>query len=327
MHARKPLREMQLTRIGMLGLVALVACAAPASKPVPAAWRGEVLTPPRARPSFVLQTTEGERFDFLRETSARTTLLFFGYTSCPDICPVHLANIAAVLRKLPAQKVRDVRVIFVTTDPKRDTPLRIRSWLDQFDRSFVGLVGSAAEVAAAQRAAGIEVAVGDTSKAEYSVAHAAVLLAYSRDDSAHLVYPFGVRQEDWATDLPRLINAWPAALDVRNAYVVAPAPDVAALYLDLVAQSGTYDTLLRITTDAARSARVHENETRGGLVVMRPVGVVPVRDTVRLARGGMHVMLDGLRRPLTVGDTVEVMLVFSKAGARLVRAPVRPVIE
>ena len=56
------------------------------------AWRGEVQKPALPRPDFVLRTTDGRPYDFRRETTARTTMLFFGYTSCPDVCPVHLAN-------------------------------------------------------------------------------------------------------------------------------------------------------------------------------------------------------------------------------------------
>jgi copper(I)-binding protein len=62
-------------------------------------------------------------------------------------------------------------------------------------------------------------------------------------------------------------------------------------------------------------------------MAMRPTGALAVQDTVRLERGGTHVMLDGVRRPLTAGDTVEVELVFLRAGRRVVRAPVRPVVE
>lgn len=328
-------------RRGLLLVLALIGCRSSAPTGRPAAsgasavrdtaglppWRGVLQQPATPRPDFVLRTTAGERYDFRRETAARPTLLFFGYTSCPDVCPVHLANIAAVLKKLPPEQARAFTVVFVTTDPKRDTPSRIRRWLDQFDPRFVGLVGTPTEVAGAQRAAGLDPAAGDTAKAEYDVAHAAVVLGFSRDDSAHVVYPFGVRQDDWAVDLPRLLTAWPAALDVQAPYVIAPAPDVAAFYADLVQRGPVADTLVRIETSAARSASVHGSAGAGGLVRMAPTGPLPVRDTVRLERGGLHVMLEGLRRPLVAGDTVEVTLVFSGAGVRVIRAPVRPVVE
>lgn len=332
----------RVRQVALLVLGALAACRSPAPdgriRPPVAnvraadttalpAWRGVIQQPATPRPAFVLRTTDGRPYDFRRETTARPTLLFFGYTSCPDVCPVHLANIAAVLKKLPPEQARAFTVVFVTTDPKRDTPARIRSWLDQFDPRFVGLVGTPREVEAAQRAAGLDPAAGDTTKAEYDVAHAAVVLGFTRDDSAHVVYPFGVRQDDWAVDLPRLLSAWPAPLEVQAPFLVAPAPDVAAFYADLIQRGPVADTLVRVETPAARAAAVHGSVVQGTMARMVPTGPLPIRDTVRLERGGGHVMLEGLRRPLAAGDTVEVTLVFSRAGARVIRAPVRPVVE
>ena len=83
------------------------------------------------------------------------TLLFFGYTYCPDVCPIHMANIAAVKKKLPPDVASRLKVVFVTTDPERDTPERITQWLSHFDRSFIGLTGTLEEVNEIQRAIGL----------------------------------------------------------------------------------------------------------------------------------------------------------------------------
>jgi protein SCO1/2 len=296
--------------------------------PADAPWRGVVLDTVQARPDFVLRTTEGQVYDFRRETAGRPTLLFFGYTSCPDVCPVHLANIAAVLAKLPPARARELAVVFVTTDPKRDSAQRIRSWLDQFDRRFVGLLGAPKDVAAAQRAAGVGVAAGDTTAAEYGVAHAAQVIAISGDDSAHVVYPFGTRQDDWAADIPRLLDAWPATLVIRQAYVTSAAPDVAAFYAEFTNRGAVADTLTALLVPDAATAEVHGSVISGDVVRMgrRPL-VIPAHGAAALEPGGQHGMLDGLRRRLAPGDTVEIELVFSKAGRRLVRAPVRRVGE
>ena len=101
--------------------------------------RGVELPEPFPAPDFTLRDTEGAEFDFLRETSGYLTLLFFGYTHCPDICPVHMANLAAVLGDLLYEQRSRVKVVFVTTDPERDTPAVVREWLDRFDRSFIGI--------------------------------------------------------------------------------------------------------------------------------------------------------------------------------------------
>jgi len=171
--------------------------------------RGGRVTPPFDKPSFTLTATDGTAFDFRKETDGYLTLLFFGYTHCPDICPVHMANLAAVMRDLrPSQRQR-IKVVFVTTDPARDTLQRIRSWLDNFDRDFIGLTGDAEEIARAQAAMAVRPAergeVADDGS--YLVGHAASVFAFTpQDDRGRFLYPFGIRQADWAHDLPKLLG-------------------------------------------------------------------------------------------------------------------------
>jgi protein SCO1/2 len=172
------------------------------------AFRGRVLAEAIPRPAFTLLDTAGEPYDFLEETRGKAALLFFGYTHCPDVCPVHMGNIAAVLKDLGYERRREVEVVFVSTDPERDSRERIRSWLDRFDRAFVGLRGERAVVDSIQRSLGLPPSVleppaGDGS---YAVGHAAQVLAFSPDGPARVVYPFGTRQADWAHDLPLLIS-------------------------------------------------------------------------------------------------------------------------
>jgi len=167
-----------------------------------ARWHGTLLEPAAPRPSFVLTDTDGRPFDFAAETSGELTLLFYGYTNCPDICPIHMATIAQALDRINV----DARVVFVTTDPARDTPERIRAWLDTFDPSFIGLTGSPEEVAAAQQAIGMTVAVTEPADAEgdYTVGHGSGVWVITPDDRVHLIYGFGTRQDDWVADLPAI---------------------------------------------------------------------------------------------------------------------------
>lgn len=166
-------------------------------------FAGRVLDEPWPRPDFTLTTTDGEPFDFSAETAGRLTLLFFGYTSCPDVCPIHLATLADSLAR---PGVPDPVVVFVGIDPARDTPVAMRSFLDNFNQDFIGLVGTEAQLRAAQEATGVPVAFADPPDpdGDYLVGHASQIIAYTPDDLAHVVYPFGVRQQDWARDLPRL---------------------------------------------------------------------------------------------------------------------------
>jgi protein SCO1/2 len=186
-------------------LVALWACGP--GTPRPGDLRGVALAAPWAKPDFVLTDTDGAAFDFRAATAGTVTMLFFGFTECPDICPVQLANLAAALDKQPGEVARAVRVVFVTTDPERDTPERVRSWLNGFSRDFVGLVGPIDSVNAIQQRIGLAPAVRiPLEDDDYTIGHAAQIVAYTADERAHVVYPSGVRQDDWAHDLPLLVR-------------------------------------------------------------------------------------------------------------------------
>jgi protein SCO1/2 len=200
--------------------------------PVPSAsfgWHGvEPQDGPVPRAEFVLRDTAGRRFDFARETQGQPTLVYFGYTNCPDECPTAMADIAAALRQSDVALREQVKVVVVTTDPQRDTPPVLRRWLDQFSQDFIGLVGTQAEVDAAQEAAGLEPAKkggavetlpgkpnehvhkpGTAAHKHfgplgYGVGHANLILAYNADDLLPVAYPGGVRPSDIAADLPEL---------------------------------------------------------------------------------------------------------------------------
>ena len=171
-------------------------------------YRGGLVSPPLPKPRFVLTDSSGAPFDFRQRTDGKVTLLFFGYTYCPYECPVHMANLGAALKGLPASVSDEVKLVFVSTDPKRDTPARLRGWLDNFDKRFVGLTGSEAAIEAAERAAGVPVAQkGKLRGGNYGMAHANFVVAYTKDNLGHVVYPGGVSKDDWIHDLPLLVEA------------------------------------------------------------------------------------------------------------------------
>jgi protein SCO1 len=195
-------------RSRLLAFLVVLAFSAPAQRAAGGGYRGGLVAPPLAKPRFVLTDTAGAPFDFWNRTHGSVTLLFFGYTNCPDQCPMHMANIGIALKKLPAEVADRVKLVFVTTDPSRDTPETLRRWLDHFDKRFVGLTGSDAAVAEVQRAAGVPAASRrDVRNTSYSVTHANFVLAYTVDDRAHVIYPGGISEADWLHDLPLLTKA------------------------------------------------------------------------------------------------------------------------
>jgi protein SCO1 len=172
---------------------------------------GGLVSPPFPKPKFTLTDTSGAPYDLRMKTQGYVTLLFFGYTYCPDMCPLQMSMIAQALKKIPPASADQFKVVFVTTDPERDTPQMLRSWLDHFDKHFIGLTGSQAAIDAAQIAANLPPAKKSAVRPDgaYEVGHAAFVLAYTKDNLAHVIYPVGVKQEDWVHDLPYLAReAW-----------------------------------------------------------------------------------------------------------------------
>src|ERR1700757_641683 len=162
-------------------------------EPSRATYRGGLVSPPLPKPRFVLTDTSGSPFDFWNRTEGSITLLFFGYTYCPNECPMHMANIGTALKNLPPDVAAQVKLVFVTTDPARDTRVELRRWLDNFDRRFVGLTGTPAALDAVQKATGVPVAQKTSPvNGNYSVAHANFIVAYTRDNLGHVIYPGGV---------------------------------------------------------------------------------------------------------------------------------------
>lgn len=174
-------------------------------------FSGPTMTPARAKPDFTFTGVDGKAYDFRKETAGKLTYLFFGYTHCPDVCPLHMANLGAVYKKLPYSDQQRIRVIFVTTDPERDTPERLRTWLSNFSTDFVPVGGRPEELNALQQSMGMPPSVKETAPAgspagSYGVAHGAAVLTFTPDDSLRVLYPFGTRQQDFAADIPNLLK-------------------------------------------------------------------------------------------------------------------------
>ena len=213
---RRPLRRRSLTALAVSAGLLLAGCggtagagtgghdhgaaAAPATVSGAAdPYSGLHLKDPYQKPSFTLTDTSGAPYDFAARTAAGPTLLFFGYTNCPDVCPTTMADVMVGLRGVAPAVAAETTVVFVTTDPTRDTPPVLRTFLDQFDAGlptqFVGLTGDQAQVDQAQLAAGVPLAedMGRT--------HSALLLLYGTDGQADVAFDAGNSGKDIAHDL------------------------------------------------------------------------------------------------------------------------------
>ena len=170
-------------------------------------------TTAQPRPEFVLVDTAGHSYDFEQQTHGKVTLLYFGYTHCPDECPTSMADIATALRSVPPAVASKVTVVFATTDPWRDSAKVLRSWLDKFrpPQPFIGLTGTPGAIAGAETAMGMpissrEAPVKGQGPGQYSVSHFAAVIVYGRDDRVMTLYSSSVVPADIAADLKVLVK-------------------------------------------------------------------------------------------------------------------------
>ncbi len=193
----------------LVAATTLAACAAPSGSAGDGGrFDGADLPEPQPAPDLVLTDTDGEPFDFAEETAGKVAVLFFGYTSCPDICPLQMANLSGALAGDPGLAAE---VVFVSIDPEVDTAPVIREWLDRYDADFVGLTGTPEELRAAQESALLPVATAATIEDDgtRTVGHAAQAIGFARDGNAYVYWPSGTRQSTFAHDLALLAEIEP----------------------------------------------------------------------------------------------------------------------
>lgn len=205
-----------LTAAAMLtGLAACSSSGAPSDANAPAAvinaaptsaFDGIVLGSPLPKPAITLTDTTGRPFNLVQRTGGKLTLLYFGYTHCPDVCPTTMADLAATLRLLtPAQRAK-ISVVFITTDPNRDTPAVLKAWLGQYYSGFIGLTGPFGTIQQAASSVGIAIQKPvPLPGGGYTVTHGAEVLAFNTDGKAHVVYTSGETVAQYRHDIPLLL--------------------------------------------------------------------------------------------------------------------------
>lgn len=169
-------------------------------------YQGTALVKRFDKPDLVLSDTSGQPFDLRRQTDGHPTLLFFGYTDCPDVCPTTMGDIGVAMSKLSPEDQKKIDVVFVSTDPQRDTPTVLRLWLDSMGKNFIGLTGDLTKVKAAAKSVGVLVEDPVVNKdGTVSSTHGAQVLAFlPPDNQAHLVYLNGTSTAEYTHDLALL---------------------------------------------------------------------------------------------------------------------------
>ncbi|MEU9285829.1 SCO family protein [Streptomyces sp. NPDC048275] len=167
-----------------------------------------VLDQPFEKPDLVLTDTQGKKYDLRAQTKGAPTLIYFGYTHCPDVCPLTMNNVAVAKKQLPKAQQDKLRVVFVTTDPDRDTPSALGKWLKGLDSDFVGLTGDFATIQAGARTLGISIDPTSKDKDGKLVSvHGTQVIAFSpKTDGGYVLYGEDADVDDYTKDLPKLIK-------------------------------------------------------------------------------------------------------------------------
>ncbi|MEI5098963.1 SCO family protein [Streptomyces sp. PmtG] len=174
-----------------------------------------VLDKPSKKPDMVLTDTHGKKYDLRERTKGKPVLLYFGYTNCPDVCPLTMSNIAVAKKDLLREKtvtkaeLDKLQVVFVTTDPERDTPKELGKWLKAQDPEFIGLTGDFATIQASARTVGISIEPSKKLKNnKIESMHGTQVIAFSpKTDAGYVVYNGqDTRSAEYAQDLPKIIK-------------------------------------------------------------------------------------------------------------------------
>ncbi|MET8220627.1 SCO family protein [Streptomyces hirsutus] len=163
---------------------------------------------PFEKPDLVLTDTQGKKYDFRAETAGKPTLIYFGYTHCPDVCPLTMNNLAVAKKQLPQDQQDELRIVFVTTDPERDTSAALGKWLKGIDSQVVGLTGDFDTIQAGARTLGISInAPRKDDKGQVVSDHGTQVIAFSpKTDGGYLLYGEDATVEDYTADLPKIIK-------------------------------------------------------------------------------------------------------------------------
>ncbi|MEV0121773.1 SCO family protein [Streptomyces sp. NPDC050703] len=167
-----------------------------------------VLDKPFEKPDLVLKDTHGKKYDLREETKGKPTLIYFGYTHCPDVCPLTMNNIAVAKKALPKTDQDKLKVVFVTTDPERDTSAELGKWLKGVDADFTGLTGDFATIQAGARQLGISIDPSKKDKNGKIVSmHGTQVIAFSpKTDGGYVLYNESATAADYTKDLPKLLK-------------------------------------------------------------------------------------------------------------------------
>ena len=192
-----------LAPVLLAGALLLTACGGGDDAPL----TGAVLDQPYVVPPTPLTDTDGASYSLADDTDKRLTLVFFGYTHCPDVYQVVLSTLASAMTRLDEADHEQVDVVFVTTDPERDTEKVLRNYLDRFDPTFIGLTGPLDSIIDVGKAMAVAVEQGHKlPSGGYDITHGTSVLAIDGGDEVPILWTQGTSATQFASDVHQLLE-------------------------------------------------------------------------------------------------------------------------
>lgn len=188
----------------LAGLLLLAACGGSSGTE----FAGARLDEPYQVPALPLTDTSGSPYSLTEDTDRPLTLVFFGYTHCPDLCPLVMSSVSAGLNRLDDEERDDVDMVFVTTDPERDDEAALRDYLDGYGDGFVGLTGKLKSIIEVGEP--MHVYVNDGKKLPtggYDLGgHTTAVLGIDENDEVVVVWTQDTSATEFANDITTLLD-------------------------------------------------------------------------------------------------------------------------
>jgi protein SCO1/2 len=188
----------------LLGMALAAGAEPPRLSPPADLFKAGTLSPVMPAPEVALTGSDGKPFSIAR-FRGKVVLLAFGFSNCGEVCPITLATLAGARKKLGAEAA-DVQVAYVTVDPERDTAAQMKKFLGSFDATFVGGVGTRAQLEAAYESYGISVSKVTNPDGSYTLGQSSSIYMIDREGGLRAVMPYGHPVDDFVHDLKILLQ-------------------------------------------------------------------------------------------------------------------------
>lgn len=308
----------------------------------PYAYHGSVIEPPARAADFTLTAHDGKPFR-LSEQTGKAVVMFFGYTSCPDVCPTTLYNFKKIRAQLTHQ-ADQTRFVFITVDPERDTLERLSAYVTNFDPTFIGVTGTMSELEAVWKSYGVYRAkqTGGTALG-YLVDHSSRIYLIDPRGNLRVTYTHDMQAEDMARDIRHVLEQSPVAsehgdagdvpanvtmhgdLKIEKAWLRPATTGGTIGAFAMITNAGKQaDALIEVSSPIARVGEIHATLKDGGVMKMQRILrlEIPAGQKVELKPGGYHIMLITLTRDVKTGEKIPVDLIFERAGKVTILAEV-----